>query len=173
MKRLFILFLIPLFFSVYYPAIAQESSSEAEEYQLPYAGILPDSPLYTFKAARDRIISFLISDSLRKAEFNLLQADKRLQAGVKLIEKGKEDLAEVTISKGENYFEQALGKLEEAKREGKDVKPLLETMTASVKKHQEVVRQLQKKAEKKKKQFAQIYKRLISFEKKVDLLINK
>lgn len=172
MKKLFLgFFIVSLFFFISLPIVAQENT-QPDDYQLPYPGILPDSPLYFLKTTRDKIVSFLISDSLKKAEFDVLQADKRLQAGVKLIEKGKEDLAEETISKGENYFEEAVSKIEEAKREGKDVKPLLETMSASVKKHQEVVGQLQKKAGKKKGQFAQIYKRLVSFEKKVDLLIN-
>lgn len=173
MKKLFLgFFIVSLFFSVSLSVVAQENT-QPEDYQLPYAGILPDSPLYFLKTTRDKIISFLISDSLKKAEFDVLQADKRLQAGVQLVEKGKEDLAEVTISKGENYFEEAISNIEEAKREGKDIKPLQEIMSRSVKKHTAVLELLEKKAGKKKEQFAAISKRLTGFEKKVNLLINK
>lgn len=173
MKKLFFgFFIVSLFFFVSLPVVAQENAQH-DDYQLPYAGILPDSPLYSLKTLRDKIISFLISDSLRKAEFDVLQADKRLQAGVQLVEKGKEDLAEVTISKGENYFEEAISNIEQAKREGKDIKPLQEIMLRSVKKHMEVIKLLEKKAGKKKEQFAAISQRLTGFEKKVNLLINR
>src|SRR3989344_6985739 len=66
-----------------YGVTATDSATDqVEEYTLPYPGILPDNLLYPIKVFRDRIVSFLISDPLKKAEFNLLQADKRLQAGV-------------------------------------------------------------------------------------------
>jgi hypothetical protein len=79
-------------------------------YDLPYPGVLPDNPLYGLKAVRDRIISFLISDPLKKSEFDLLQADKRVQAGLFLLHREKPDvgLAISTISKGQNYFEEAI-----------------------------------------------------------------
>ena len=77
------------------------SKNKDIEYTLPYPGILPDSPLYFLKTARDKIVSFLISDPLKKAEFNLLAADKRLNSGIFLFNKGKEKykLALSTISK--------------------------------------------------------------------------
>jgi hypothetical protein len=96
---------------------SSEQTTKEDDYTLPYPGILPDNPFYMLKTARDNFIGLLISDAKKKAEFNLLQADKRLQAGVYLIDKNKKyDLAEQTISKGENYFEQAISKLEEAKK---------------------------------------------------------
>lgn len=92
-------------------------------YQLPYPGILPDSPLYPLKTFRDRIILFLIADPVKKAEFNLLQADKRLSASVQLIKKrkGKESLAESTASKAEAYFAQAVVSVKDAKKQGMEV----------------------------------------------------
>src|SRR3989344_5431146 len=78
------------------------------EYNLPYPGLLPDSPFYSLKSLRDKIVSFLISSPLKKAEFNLLQADKRLNAGLYLFNSAKQNggdkdakkinLAIVTIS---------------------------------------------------------------------------
>lgn len=123
--------------------IPQESSqAKIIDYALPYPGMLPDSPLYNLKVLRDKIISFLISEPLKKAEFNLLQADKRLQAGVFLINKDKTKtaLAISTISKGQNYFEEAVQKLKEAKNQGKDIGSLLDRLVVSSKKHQEVLK---------------------------------
>ncbi|MBI3576483.1 hypothetical protein HY086_00365, partial [Candidatus Gottesmanbacteria bacterium] len=66
------------------------------EYLLPYPGILPDNPLYFLKAARDKIIEFLIADPVRKAEFYILQSDKRLGMTSMLLEKGNTTRAETT-----------------------------------------------------------------------------
>lgn len=89
------------------------------DYTLPYPGILPDNPLYALKATRDRIISFFIADPMKKAEFDLLQADKRVQAGLFLLHKDPPEvsLAISTISKGQNYLHEALRGMEKVKRE--------------------------------------------------------
>lgn len=118
------------------------------EYTLPYPGLLPDSPLYALKTIRDRIISLLISDPLKKAEFNLLQADKRLGSGAYLLKKDKSRarLAEETISKGENYFEEAIAKAREAKKEGRDVKPITQKLSLAAEKHAAVLQELREKA---------------------------
>ena len=70
------------------------------DYQLPYPGILPGSPLYSLKMVIDRIMELLISDSLKKANFYVLQADKRLGSSLMLFEKKENVLAETTLSKG-------------------------------------------------------------------------
>ena len=89
------------------------------QYVLPYPGILPDNPLYALKAARDRVVSFFISDPLKKAEFDLLQADKRVQAGLFLLHKDNPDvpLAITTISKGQNYLDEAIVALAAVKQQ--------------------------------------------------------
>lgn len=79
------------------------------EYTLPYPGMLPDHPLYNLKRVRDYILERLIADPVKKSEFYILQADKRLQMGVYLAARGKNELAETTISKGEKYMEKAQG----------------------------------------------------------------
>ena len=145
------------------------------EYELPYPGLLPDSPLYSLKAFRDAIIGFLISDPLKKANFYLLQADKRLSAGLSLIENKKNySLAESTISKGENYFEKAIGKVQEAKTQGMDIKDIASRLLTSSKKHQEVIANLIKNADAKTKgSFESLLKRAQGFEKRVEALIPK
>lgn len=129
-------------------APATTSAMQAPEYTLPYPGLLPDNPLYSLKTIRDRIVSFLISDTLKKSEFNLLQADKRLGSGVYLLKKGKEkeSLALSTISKGENYLEQAIVKTKDARREGRDTKRMIEKLDRAISKHGAVIEGLEEKA---------------------------
>lgn len=133
---------------------AQEGASSAGDvtqeqpstYTLPYPGMLPDNPLYSLKMLRDRIVLFLIADPVKRAEFNLLQADKRLQAGVYLWreEPEKTELAISTISKGENYFEQAIGDTRQAIAEGKVTDQIQGDLEQAAKKHTEVLQQVYK-----------------------------
>lgn len=160
MKRLFLLFLF-LSFVVFSPSQARAQEEQAltlptptvtpvlqkTEYQLPYTGILPDNPFYFLKTTRDRIVGFLVADPLKKAAFNVLQADKRLAAGVALFDKkDKQQLAESTIAKGENYFEEAIVKVKEAKSQGQPIKDMSLKLLQSAKTHQEVLMKLEKKA---------------------------
>ncbi len=92
MKKLIVI-LLSFFLLTHSPVAAQELSSESAgltqvetvDYTLPYPGILPDNPLYPLKAFRDRMVSVLIADPVKKSLFNLLQADKRLQSAVYLL----------------------------------------------------------------------------------------
>lgn len=100
---------------------AQMTVTPTPDYTIPYPGLLPDSPLYVFKTMRDRLISLMIGDALKKAEFDILQADKRIGAAVMLIDYGNEQkqaLAVSTVSKGLNYFDEAIQKSFEAKKQG-------------------------------------------------------
>lgn len=141
------------------------------DYQLAYHGLLPDNPLYFLKVIRDRLIDFLIADPLKKAEFYLLQADKHATSGVALFVKGKQQLAESTISKGENYFELGIVKLQEAKKQGTDTKNLSQRYGVSLQKHKELVLGLISQAGGDiKKKLEHALTRLEKFEKQVDSL---
>lgn len=138
------------------------------EYQLPYPGLLPDSPLYFIKTLRDRIIDFLVADPLKKAELDLLQADKRLAAGVALIEKGNGALSESTIAKGENYFEEAITKVKEAKKQGTNVTPMITKLTLAAQTHQDTLKKLEKKSSGKlRERFHALVVRMEKLEKEV------
>lgn len=117
---------------------AESSPSAVATYQLPYAGLLPDNPLYFFKVLRDRISEMLIADSLKKAQFALLQADKRVSSTITLVEKGKIDLAVSTAGKGTNYLVLAHTHGQKAKGEGKDITAFSKKLRAALVKHQEV-----------------------------------
>ncbi len=162
-------------------ALAHEVSaaekSPAVDYELPYPGLLPDNPLYVLKVTRDRIISFLISDPLKKAEFDLLQADKRLNAGIYLLNSVSQNekrinLAISTISKAENYFGEALENIKIAGMQGIDITEMGNKLMNSSKKHQEILSSLEKKADKAfKPNFSALHKRTADFETQVKSLM--
>ena len=174
MKKYFLALFLFLFLTT--PILAQEEVSPTPspvQYQLPYPGILPDNTLYPLKTIRDRIIGILISDSLKKAEFNLLQADKRLSAGVSLFKKGKTDMAESVISKGENYFEDAIVKAEEAKKQEMHTKDIAANLFVASQKHEEVIKELTAKTKgEDKKKFEAILQRVQNIKKKVSKFNN-
>lgn len=152
MKKFIVLIIFLFLFSstinnVFAQDIVQPNSFAANiEYELPYPGILPDNPLYFLKAVRDNVLGFLISDSLRKADFQLLQADKRLAASKALLDKKKYDLAITTLSKSGNYFDQAISKAAEAKGQGENADSLIARLLEASKKHQQVIYQMELKA---------------------------
>lgn len=182
MKVFFLLIISTLFLFITPSVFAQEdgisqlaeikpSPTVVPEYQLPYPGLLPDNPLYFFKTFRDRIVDILISDPLKKAEFNLLQADKRLSAGQYLFNNGKEELAESTISKGENYFADAIEKTKMAKKQGMDTNYISERLALSAKKHIDILSQIEEKTAGKLKNKIQVNKnRVLEFQKEIEKL---
>ncbi len=121
---------------------------EEIEYALPYPGMLPDNPLYNIKALRDRIIEFLISTPFKKAEFYLLSSDKRFNSGYYLILKDKDDMGVLYISKSNNYMNMAIAEASKAKEPG--VK-LLQTMKTSMKKHAQLIKDLEPKVDQENK----------------------
>lgn len=112
------------------------------DYTLPYPGILPDNPLYFLKQLRDFILNQLIVDPMRKAEFYILQGDKRLGMGVMLVDQKKDALAEETISKGEKYLNNAVTELTQLKSNGKDISTVVDRLEKSITKHMEVIESL-------------------------------
>lgn len=189
MKKIIVLLFIILFLVTAQTSYAQETSiipmasasavtptPEPIPYQLPYPGLLPDNPLYFLKTFRDRAVSFLISDPLKKAEFNLLQANKRLQGGAYLMDKKPFDMSLVitTISKGQNYFEEAVVSVSDARKQGISILSMLDQLSISSRKHKEVLLVLQKKVpQKNRAEFDVLIKRADKIEKSVNALILK
>jgi hypothetical protein len=152
-------------------ATEEAQMEQQSEYVLPYPGLLPDNPLYFLKTARDNIIGYLISDPLKKAEFNLLQADKRLQAGVYLLQRNKDkiELAHTTISKGQNYFHQALEKTKDAQKQGVNASNMLAKLKAAAQKHEEVLTELEKPLTgESKKRVRALKETMVDLEKQVE-----
>ncbi len=129
-------------------AMEGTDAEQKQEYMLPYPGMLPDSPLYGLKQVRDWILDKLIVDPLRRADFNVLQADKRLSMGVALMAKGNPVLAEAVVSKGEKYLNSAVYGLVARKTEGREVPAyMVERLTRSLAKHTEVLTTLASQSE--------------------------
>lgn len=145
MKKLLLGILLILFLFNYQKSFAQSTPS-AEiinvQYDLPYTGILPDNPLYFLKALRDNVLGLLITDPLKKAEYDLLMADKRLGGAEALLIKNKNDLAITTLSKSGNYFYQAIAQAAIAKKQGNNVNDILSKIITASLKHQQVIFQM-------------------------------
>lgn len=133
-----VIFALPMFAS---PLTSTDSAAIDINYSLPYPGLLPDNPLYIFKAVRDKIVSILIADPKNKAQFDLLQADKRLSAAFTLSKQQpvKGQLVVDTVSKGENYFSDAVGQAKLAHDEGIEVNGLIDQLENAAQKHQQVI----------------------------------
>ena len=112
---------------------------------------------------------------MKKAEFDVLQADKRLNAAISLFKLGNQSLAETTIAKGENYFDDAFSRVAEAKKQGMDVNDVINKLSFSLNKHGEVLRTLQKKSSTKsmKSKIDDQIKRIDAFEKRLSMYIPK
>lgn len=113
---------------------------EPVQYELPYPGMLPNNPLYVLKQVRDWILDKLILDPVKKAEFYILQGDKRLAMGLTLSASGNGVLSEQIISKGEKYMNNAVQTLLTLKAQGKDVPAdITDHLTQALAKHTEVL----------------------------------
>lgn len=123
---------------------ATDAADNGESMQIGYyfvypGKILPDSPLWTLKAFRDKLFLSLTFNPVKKANRKLLYADKRIVAARMLFEKGKANLAETTLEKAEKYLEEAYVQETDARKKGKDTNELLLTISkASLKHRQEI-----------------------------------
>lgn len=97
----------------YSPMVLSEKKEIDEEeqqieYFLAYQGkVNPDNPLWYLKALRDKGWYLITFNPLKKAELNLLFADKRLNSSIELFKNNKPDLGLTTLTKGEKYLEKS------------------------------------------------------------------
>lgn len=131
------------------PALAQTPTpsdvmtEQKEEYLLPYPGILPDHPLYFLKALRDRILEALIVDPLRKSEFYLLQADKRLNMAIFAGNRGAAAQVAQSVTSAEQFMERTVQGLVAFKNAGSQVPAsTVDRLEKSLVKHAEVLDEL-------------------------------
>lgn len=144
---LLISFIVLVPFITYFVLGASETLVKTPQekviYNLPYPGLLPDSPLYFTKITRDRITDFLTRDNLKKAELYLLFSDKRVSMSLVLASKGKNQLAIDTFTKGEKYFAKIIDLLILAKKQGaQSPSSFVETLKLSNAKHKELIEEL-------------------------------
>jgi hypothetical protein len=112
-------------------------------YNLAYPGkILPDHPLWTVKALRDRVWLWITTNPTRKAELKLLFADKRLGMSKILFEKGQSGIAFSILTKSEKYLEEAMVQDKLNRETGLADTDFLQTLSLSALKHREVIEQI-------------------------------
>jgi hypothetical protein len=173
MKRYIIIF-VTLFCIIYFQNIkiyAQTTGPTPTPvaYALAYPGLLPDSPLYFFKAIRDRIEAFFISSPDALSSFDMQESDKRVESAYLLVStENKVPLAESTFSKGENYFSDAINKAQQAKTQGMNIKDLSSQLFLSNQKHIEILHNIEQIIPKRDStSFYQDEIRLLQFQKEV------
>jgi len=107
----------------------------AQESELPSPGLLPDNVFYFLKTWKEQIQLFFTFDAEKKAEQYLHLADVRLAEYQKMIEKGKEEIAQRVLAKYEKQLGHALSKAQELQNKGKDNQGLLKKIEDTTIKH--------------------------------------
>ncbi len=131
----------PLHAQISLPTISP-TITPSVEYVLPYAGILPDHPLFFFKQIRDRILILLTRDPLKKSQLYLILSDKSLVMGGLLWEKGNYNLAISTLTNGEKYLLQSVMVLFDVTNKDQDIPPgVADKLELAAKKHEEIILQ--------------------------------
>jgi gas vesicle protein len=114
--------------------------------------ITPDSSFSFLQTWKESIQTFFTFGLENKAKQYLHLADVRLNEYKNLLEQGKTDIAQKTLDKYKKQLNQALGKAEELKGKGMDVKDLSQKIEETVSRHLEVLQEnLQKVPEQAKK----------------------
>ena len=120
-----------------------EGVTELVDYNLPFPGkVLPDSPLWSLKALRDRIWLLVTTNPSRKAELKLLFADKRLGSAIVLFDKEKFEEGLTTLTKAEKYLEEAGWQEEENRKKGIETSDFLQILAKASLKHYEVMQNI-------------------------------
>lgn len=121
----------------------EENGGIVIDYNLAYAGpVLPDSIFWPLKVLRDRVWLVLVYDISKKAELNLLFADKRLQAARELFSKGESELAYSTLVRSLGYFKTASDLEIIAREKNYDTLDLSETIAKASLKHRQILDEL-------------------------------
>lgn len=174
---------VTLIFAVYltlataYAQVASSSSSQNSStqinYELPYPGMLPDNPLYFLKAIRDQLTAFFLSKPLDKAQFDLLQSDKNVEASYLLVtqEVGKTSLSSQTFSQGEEDFSEAIDQTAAAKKQGYSISDISKKLDLSNQRHLQVLKEIEQQVGKKNTQpFESELSTMEAFAKKINTL---
>jgi len=139
--------------------------------ELPAAGLTPDSPFYFLKTWKEAIQTFFTFGGEAKAKQYLHLADVRLAEYQKMVEAGKTEIADKTLSKYENQLNRAITKVQELEDNGQDVSNLLQKAQGSVAKHLEVLEANLQKAPKQARQGIQ--NAIENSQKGLDNILNK
>jgi hypothetical protein len=150
-------------------ALSPSPAPTPVNYELPYPGILPGSPLYTVKVFRDKVNEFFMKSPSKKSNFYLLQADKRLAASLELFKKEDPKLGEETLAKSLIYLDKSVDKMGEAKKSGENISDILGKIKTSTEKQIEEIGKLKESAKGKEAEKLMIdYQRAQEIQNRVD-----
>lgn len=108
-------------------------------------GITPDSPFYFLKTWKEKIQLFFTFGKENKAKQFLHLSEVRLAEYQKMLDKGKNEIAQKTLEKYEKQLSQAVQKVKELKQKGKNVEDISQKVQDSLGENIEVLqRNLQK-----------------------------
>ncbi len=145
-KKLFIATLIFCLFFLLGTSIvcAQEQKLEPEAVEIKTSGLytprlLPDHPLYFVKTSWEKVRLAFTFDKLAKVKYQLNLAEKRIAEASALIKKDKSELAEKSMERYRVRIDKILVDTQESKEKGKDVDVLVEKLSRSTLRHQEVM----------------------------------
>lgn len=114
-------------------------------YELPYAGITPENPLYFLKQLRDQITEILTRDFIQKAEFLLVSSDKRAHIALILAQKGKTRQSVEVLADAEEKAMRIPDLLRQSKKQGTAASErFIFTLKLSNSKHREIIQELAK-----------------------------
>jgi hypothetical protein len=133
------------------------------EYMLPYPGILPDHPLYFIKNFRDKLMEMLISDSVKKGQFYLLQSDKFLSMSLVFGGNNKWTDTQKMVSNSMGQMEKSIASFKQAKSgetpiSGSDTDRLIRSLD----KHTQVIKELINKSNQSVKQTLEVELRKVN-----------
>lgn len=113
------------------------------DYLLAYPGtVIPGHFFWPLKAVRDRVWLLLTTNITRKAELNLLFADKRIGASLVLFENKKCELGYTTLTKAQKYFFEASRLEKIAREEGINTQELVVSLIKASLKYQQVIEKI-------------------------------
>lgn len=136
---------VPSFFYIINSSYSQAITLSEKKviYDLPYAGILPDNPMYFFKQIRDSVLEFTTRDQMKKAEMLLLSSDKKIHMAQLLSKKGKNKLVLETLTHAEKQFIKIPELVQSSKSQGVGPKEgFVYRLKLSNVKHREVMEEL-------------------------------
>ncbi len=107
----------------------------AQEFELPKAGLTPDSPFYFLERISEGIGTFFTFGDLNKAERYANLASERIAEVQAVTEKGKPEAAEKALIRYKDQLEKSLARSEEARTEGGAVAKVSETVAEATGKH--------------------------------------
>ncbi len=100
----------------------------AQGTELPNPGLTPDSPFYFLETIAEDIVTFFTFGDLKKAERYAALAAERLAEAQAVVNKGKPEFTEKTLTRYENQLNNSIARAEKAMAKGKNTEKIMEVL---------------------------------------------